>query len=107
MKIVKGEFKDTGINEIDIDLVVSKWNHLWVITEWQRDNSWRVVKYIRKNSGIADIKLTISCKQANELIKRLNLKPANTLFRSGYSWRNEKDMIYIDDWRSRVKYAQV
>ncbi|MCK9456999.1 MAG: hypothetical protein M0R31_06870 [Candidatus Riflebacteria bacterium] len=105
MKIVKGEFKDTGINEIDIDLVVSKWNHLWVLTEWQRDNSWRVIKYIRKDSPITEIKLTISWQQANELVKRLDLKPTNTGFRSGYSWRTEKDMEYLDNWR-RSKYAQ-
>mgnify|MGYP003658791215 FL=1 len=105
MKIVKGEFKDTGINEIDIDLVASKWSHLWMLTEWQRDNSWRVVKYIRKDSGITEIKLTISWQQANELVKKLGLKPTNTGFRSGYSWRTEKDMMHLDHWR-RSKYAQ-
>ena len=104
MQIVKGEFKDTGINEIDIDLVASKWNHLWMLTEWQSDNSWRVVKYIRKDSGITEIKLTISWQQANDLVKRLDLKPTNTAFGGGYSWRTEKDMIYLDNWR-RSKYA--
>ena len=105
MQIVKGEFKDTGINEIDIDLVASKWNHLWMLTEWQSDNSWRVVKYIRKDSGITEIKLTISWQQANDLVKRLDLKPTNTALGGGYSWRTEKDMIYLDNWR-RSKYAE-
>jgi hypothetical protein len=105
MKIVKGEFKDAGINEIDIDLVVSNWNHLWMLTEWQRDNSWRVVKYIRKDSPITEIKLTISWQQANELVKRLDLKPTNTGLTSGHSWRTEKDMAYLDNWRWS-KYAE-
>ncbi len=99
MKITKGEFKNTGINEIDIDLVVGKWNHLWLLSEWQRDNSWRIIKYLRKDSGITVIKLTISWQQANEIVRKLNLKPTNTGFTSGYSWRTEKDMIYLDKWR--------
>ena len=104
MKIVKGEFKDTGINEVDIDLIVNKWNHLWVLAEWQRDNSWRIIKYIRKDSGITEIKITISCQQANEIVKRLDLKPEQSIFRSGYSWRTEKDMQHLENWR-REKYA--
>lgn len=100
MRIVKGDFKDTGINEIDIDLVVTKWNHLWFLTEWQIDNSWRIVKFIRKDSPITDIKMTISPQQAKELINKLNLIPTNTGFRSGYSWRTEKDMIKLNNWRT-------
>lgn len=99
MKVVKGEFKNTGINEIDIDLVASKWNHLWMLAEWQEDNSWRVVKNIRKDSETTEIKLTISWQQANELRKRLGLKPTQSPFNGGYSWRTEKDMIYLEEWR--------
>lgn len=86
LKIVKGEFKDTGINEIDIDLVVSKWNHLWAVVEWTTDNSWRLVKYTRKDYGTPELKTTISRKQAKELIKKLNLKRTKTVFRSGFTW---------------------
>ena len=103
MKIIKGDFKNTGINEIDIDFVVKKWNHLWMLTEWQRDNSWRIIKYIRKDSPITEIKLTISWQQANELAKKLGLISTNTGFRSGFSWRTKKDMIHLDNWR-REKY---
>lgn len=99
--IVLGKFKDTGINEIDIDLVTSKWNHLWMLTEWERDNSWRVVKYVRKDSGITEIKLTISWQQANEIVKKLDLMPTNTGFKSGYSWRTKKDMEYLKEWRMK------
>ena len=99
MEIVKGEFKDTGINKIDVDLVVSKWNHLWLLAEYQRDNFWRVVKYKRKDSEIAEIKVAISWQQANELVKRLDLKPVESVFRGTRSWRTEKDMIHLDNWR--------
>jgi hypothetical protein len=105
MEIVKGKFKNIGINKIDIDLVVSKWNHLWILAEWERDNSWRVIKYIRKDSENTEIKLTISWRQANELVKRLDLKPILVGLGSGYSWRREKDWVYLDNWR-REKYAQ-
>ncbi len=103
MKIIKGDLKNTGVNEIDIDFVVSKWNHLWMLTEWQRDNSWRIIKYIRKDSQITEIKLTISWQQANELVKKLGLISTNTGFGCGFSWRAKKDMIHLDNWR-REKY---
>lgn len=105
MKIVKGEFNDTGVNDVDIDLIASKWNHLWMLAEWQIDNSWRVVKYVRKDSCITEIKLTISWQQANEIVKKLDLKPVNSGIGSGYSWRTEKDLRYLENWRSK-KYAQ-
>jgi hypothetical protein len=101
MNIVKGEFKDTGINKVDIKLVKSKWNHLWMLTEWKRNNSWRIVKYLRKDSGITCLKLTISCKQAKKIIKKLDLKATNTGFTSGFSWRKEEDVKAMADWRSK------
>lgn len=91
MKIVLGEFKDTGINKIDVDLVINKWNHLWILTEWQIDNSWRIVKYLRKDSPITKIKITISYKQAQEIIEKLDLKPINSGFSSGFIWRQQKN----------------
>ena len=99
MKITKGIFKYTGINDIDIDLVTDKWNHLWMLAEWKVDNSWKIVKYIRKDSQNTEIKLTISCEQATELIKNLGLININTGFQSGYSWRTKKDMVYLENWR--------
>lgn len=92
MKITVGELKDTGINEIDVDLVVKKWNRLWMLTEWQRDNSWRIIKYLRKDSPITKIKITISWRQANELVKILNLKSMNSCCSIGFSWRREEDI---------------
>ena len=105
MSIVKGEFKNTGINEIDIDLTVSRWNHLWVLTEWRADNSWKVVKYIRKDSQNRDLKLMISPNQANELINKLGLIAVNTGFRSSFSWRTKEDIEMLEKYR-REKYAE-
>jgi hypothetical protein len=97
--IVLGDFKDTGVNTIDIDLVVSKWNHLWVLIEWERDNSWRLVKYLRKDSPITNFKLTISPEQAKDLILKLDLISSNSgIFNSGFSWRTKKDMIKLKIW---------
>lgn len=96
--IIVGEFKLTGINKIDIDLVIRKWNHLYWVSEW-RGSDWRIVKYRRKDSAITDIKLTISEDQARELIKKLSLISVNSGFRSGFSWYRQQDIDYLNDWR--------
>lgn len=99
MNIVKGEFKQTGINEVDIQFIQKKWNHLWFLSEWKRDNSWRIIKYLRKDSPITSIKLTISIEQAKEIIQKLNLKSENVGLASGFSWRKEKDVRFLEKWR--------
>lgn len=98
IKITKGELKHTGINEVDIDLIVKKWNHLWILTEWTRDNSWRVVKYVRKDSPMTQIKITISWKQANEIAEKLLLRPYH-IMGSGYTWRKPSDSLLLAKWR--------
>ena len=89
-KVLKGEFKETGGNEIDINAVVSYWNHLWVLTERRKDDSWKLTKQVRKDSNLIKLRLTISPDQAQELIKRLDLKPdESTIFKNTYSWKTE------------------
>ena len=56
MKITVGEFKDTGINQIDTDLVISKWSKLWGIYQW--NDEYRIIKHKRKDSPITEIKLS-------------------------------------------------
>ena len=95
MKILKGEFKETGCNEIDIDVVIKYWDHLWFITERRKDHSkwrifksWKLIKQDSKDSNLIELRLTIFPDQANELIKRLDLKPdKSTIFKNVYSWR--------------------
>ena len=103
--IIIGEFKMTGGNTINIDLVVKRWNHLWVIMEWKRDNSFRLIKYVRKDSQMTACKLSLFEKQAKELIKKLNLISTNTGFTSGFSWRRGEDMEHLEEWRCK-KLAQ-
>ena len=101
MKITLGDFKDTGENDIDIDLVSSKWNHLWMLTEWKIDNSWRIVKFKRKDSQLTNIKTTISHYSASILIDKIGLTSSNSGFGSGFTWRREEDLEYLDNWRRR------
>jgi len=98
------EFQLIGENEIYVDIVVSKWSHLWYIAEWRSDNSWRLIKYSRKDSPNTDIKITISEKQAQELINKLNLVSENQFFRSAYSWRRQIDIDSLNMWRIK-KYG--
>ena len=65
MEITIGEFKDIGINEIDINLVVSKWSRLWGIYQW--NDEYRIIKHKQKNSPITQIKLTISETRAHDV----------------------------------------
>ena len=102
--IIIGEFKMTGENTIDVDLVAKQWNHLWWLSEWKRDNNFRLIKYVRKDSPMTACKLTISPEQAKELIDKLNLESENSGFASGFSWRRREDMEYLAEWRSE-KYA--
>lgn len=105
--IIIEPFKDTGINEVNIDNVIKQWNHLWFIAEWQRDNSWRLIRYLRKDSPITKLKVTISWEQANELVKRLNLISINSAFASGFSWRRKEDIEYLEEWKDIEGYESV
>ena len=79
------EYRDTGALEIYVDKVVKKWNHLWWIAQWK--DSYRLIKYKRKDSPITTIKFTISKKQAHELIGQLDLKSEPGGIGSATSWR--------------------
>lgn len=102
--IISGEFKITGINTINIDNVVKKWSHLWWISEWRRDNSFRLIKYLRKDSPMTVFKLTISYEQAHKLICKLRLLPTNTGFNSGFSWRRYEDSKALEEYRLNKKH---
>ena len=100
--IISGEFQRTGINTINIDEVIKKWNHLWWLSEWRRDNSFRLIKNVRKDSPMTACKLTISYEQAHELIGKLKLLPTNSgVFASGFSWRREEDSEALEEWRAK------
>jgi len=104
--LIVGEFNNTGKNTVDIEYIISQWNHLWWISEWKRDNSFRIIKYARKDSSITACKLTISDEQAKELIERLNLKPAQSGFKNGVSWRRDIDLQFLEDYRKAKRYTE-
>jgi hypothetical protein len=81
-------FNDTGNCEIDIDLVVKKWNHLFWVSQW--NDEYRLIKYKQKNSPITVLKAGISKEQFIELKDRLKLvKNRDCAFRSASSWRKD------------------
>jgi hypothetical protein len=92
-EIIK-DYQLTGELEVNVDNVVKMWNHLWVIYEW-RDSlnpNFRLVKRLRKDSEILDIKCSISTSQAMEIINRVELFPTNQFFPSSYTWRRKGDI---------------
>ena len=85
MKYLVGEFQITGNNQINVDLVCKDWGHLWVIL--QHGDTYRLVKYVRKDSQNTALKTDISQIQALEIIKKLNLTGSETFLRCSTAWR--------------------
>ena len=88
-KLILGEFQMTGINTIDIDFVANKWSHLWGIYQW--DESYRLIKSLRKDSPITTVKITISINQAKKIIEKLHLKPLKGGFKGATTWKRQED----------------
>ena len=103
MRITIGEFKETGINQIDVDLVCKKWNHLCWIAQY--GEQFRLIKNVRYDSPITSTKLIISECQANELIVRLGLTGRqDTNFRRAYDWRKDSDREVLNQKRMSKNY---
>lgn len=99
--VVIGKMPSTGPVNIDVDKVVSMWNHLWFIAEWRNpDNgNFRLIKYMRKDSGIC-AKITISDKHAQELIEKAGLTEIDEpMLRSAFGWKRQKDIDALHEWR--------
>ena len=65
------EFNSTGECIVDIEKICQKWNHLYLV--YRYDETYRFIKYKRKDSQIREIKVEISKEQALAVIKRMNL----------------------------------
>ena len=87
----------TGTNEIDTEVAIRKWNHLWGVFQWR--DTYRVVKFLRKDSAITAIKLSISTYQAKELIEKLDLQPVAGGFRSATTWKRQVDWDHLAEPR--------
>jgi len=79
------KFEEIGPCKIDIELVVSKWNHLFEVHQWREE--YRLIKYKRKNSPSTDLKCTIDNDVAKQLIDRKNLQPYSGGFASATTWK--------------------
>lgn len=89
MKDIVTKFQHIGPCEINIDVVSKKWNHLWKIIQWGKEE-FRLVKFLRKDSPDTELKVTISKGQAIEIITKLNLVSIQSLvFNSGKTWEKQ------------------
>ena len=91
---MENEIKDMRIKdykiagELVIDEVIKKWNKNTRIYQWH--NKYRLVKFLRKNSSKAKLKVSISEEQAREIIQKLNLKSVkDSLFNYAWIWIKE------------------
>ena len=69
------DYKHTWILQVNVDLIIKKWNHLWYIyysNFWDKPK-YRLVKLLRKDSEITDIKVAITKKQTLEIVDKLSL----------------------------------
>ena len=82
-------FQSTGNCEIDVDLVVNKWNHTWWIAQWK--DTYRLIKFLRMGTASTRIKVGISEQQAKELIEKLNLDSEGGGFTSATTWRQSEE----------------
>jgi hypothetical protein len=85
MDAIIKEFNETGNCVIDIDYAIKKWNHLYWIAQW--NDTYRLIIHVRKDSPITKMKVSISEKQAKELIAKLKLTGVNGGFKSSTTWK--------------------
>ena len=87
MKYLK-KYKITGDCEINFDAVINDWiriPHLWEIMQWK--NTFRLVRWIRKNCEITSLKVSISNNTARKLITKLDLnRKQSPVFKCACEW---------------------
>lgn len=84
-EIIK-QFNNTGPCIIDIDVLAEKWDHRFLLSQWQEQ--FKLVQYLRRGSAATKIKCAISIEQAKEIIDTLKLEQEKSgIFTSGSTWR--------------------
>lgn len=83
-KVIKS-YSRTGICVVDVEYLVKVWNHLYWVAQWE--DTYRLIKMIRKDSPMTSIKVTIGEEQAKELIKIVGLEPSSGYFKSATTWK--------------------
>ena len=91
--IIIWEYEITWILQIDTNLVIEHWSHLWYIfhSKVWGGNKFQLVKKLRKDSDIRDIKLTISEYQANILINKLKLNKYQEFFKNMWVYELKRE----------------
>lgn len=116
----KGKFNIIGKNKINIKNVIEDWkriSHLWSIFQNKKEkkmmkffkkdiSEYTLLRYKRKNSNIRFLKIGISIKEAQFLIKKLNLiSYKSNLFRHYSTWKTsslENEYKYLLSFISKV-----
>ena len=89
-KYVIGDFNETGVNYIDIDLLKKEWSHLWSVSRWHSE--YTIIKFLRKNSSIRKFKTKISEEQAREIIEKFKLVELKSgIFKHASTYKREND----------------
>jgi hypothetical protein len=84
---IVGNFNNTGINMIDIDLVMCDWNHLWFISRWHDEYSL-IKAYSKRSKELTKLKTRITQSQAFDLIDKLNLEECKSgIFNNASTFR--------------------
>lgn len=82
------EFKDTGPCIIDLEVLEKKWDHRFLLSQWE--NEFRLIQYLRRGSSMTQIKCIISLEQAREIITKLDLEQEKSgIFKHGSTWRKK------------------
>lgn len=80
-------FKETGECEVDVAMVIRKWNHSNCSIAQFHEKYTLVMGRSAKDPELMDIKAVISKRQAKEIIVELDLTPVQSeIFRNGKSW---------------------
>lgn len=81
------EYHLTGNCVVDIDLIEKKWDHRFVLYDYE--NQYQFVKYLRRGSSSREVKCDISLEQAQEIIQRLKLVRSTGMSPLVGGWRKQ------------------
>lgn len=80
--------------ELDIDAVVKVWDNRFFINQYNspvsNKSEYRLIEYVKEFEEPTKTKVSISEKQAKEIISRLNLiSIQDSFFHNNFSWQTE------------------
>lgn len=91
MKKIITKYQVTGICKVNIKQVVKEWSHKWSISQWHEKYTLCKQNLKAGNFTITSIKVEISKKQADTLIKKLGLINITSIaFKHGSTWKKKE-----------------